>query len=289
MGQAEGHSFLLLCLVNLCSGSLRKSPLTSSNSSSTTNVASVSPVTSTPRQSPLGVTAPVPALKRPAKHKTLFPPEGGQQTERAAERAEKVWSVPSDLNLELTAQGVACLQACTVSPLVAVRYLQSWKTGTNFMKSKTSSLPKALAQTAAETFRSQLLDLASFGGSKTLKYDETILLPTAQVNWVLADVHYFFTLRFPTSSMEQLLFPTLPTSAMNNFLKGLQVCLGASFAMFHLYLPRHGKASSAIAVGLQRYEKTCQLAQVRSGLPAAIKPAGHGAEVALKAVFAKVK
>ena len=84
--------------------------------------------------------------------------------------------------------------------------------------------------------------------SKTLEYDETILLPTARFNSVLGNVHYLFILHSAWST-EQLLFPTLRTNAMNEFLKGLQVQLGESFGEFHLYRLRHGGASSAIALG----------------------------------------
>ena len=78
--------------------------------------------------------------------------------------------------------------------------------------------------------------------------------------------------------MEQLLFPTLLTSAMNEFLKNLQMRLGTSLGRFRLYRLHHGEASSAIASGywsrevimrmgrlkpvrsLQRYKKAFRLA-----------------------------
>ena len=147
--------------------------------------------------------------------------------------------------------------------------------------------------------------------SKTLEYDETILMPTARFNWVLQVVYQLFILPFVGSSMEfrmeELLFPTLLTSAMNDFLKGLQASLGACFGKFHLYRLRHGGASSAIALGylsreevmrmgrwrtvksLQRCEKASRLAQIMASLPEKIKPVVHGAEAALKVAFAKVK
>ena len=420
MGRAGGRSFLLLCLISLSCGTLRKSPLT--NSISDSNVASLAPLTSTLRQQPLGATAPTVELKRPAKRKTQSSPNKGRQV-KAAKRAGNIWSVPSDLNLELTAQGVTYLRVLTVSPPVAVRYWQSWKMVTKFVIGKTSALPRALAQTAVDTCPLQLLDLAFFDGeelamgrdavasvmyfmaqwrrpqslslplstkalkgweklippcplevtfwaaqmawqaglfevslallvifmftlrpsevtkirrkdlvppgnsckwwtlilhpmelgeaSKTLEYDETILMPTARFNWVLQVVYQLFILPFVKSSkefsMEELLFPTLLTSAMNDFLKGLQASLGACFGKFHLYRLRHGGASSAIALGylsreevmrmgrwrtvksLQRYEKASRLAQIMASLPEKIKPVVHDAEAALKVAFAKVK
>ena len=261
MGRAGDRSFLLLCLISLSCEALRKWPLTSSISDS--NVASVAPLTSTLRQQPREATAPTVAFKRPAKRKTQFPPEKGRRV-RAAERAGNIWSVPSGLNLELTAQGGTYLQALTVSPPVAVRYWQSWKMVTSFVISKTSALPKALAQTAVDTCPLQLLDLAFFEG---------ILPPTARCNWVLKVVSQPFILPFVNSSVEQLLFPTLMTSAMSDFLESLLAFLGSSFSKLHLYRLRHNEASSAIALGyLSRKEvirrgKASRLVQIMTSLP----------------------